>query len=124
MVFLGTPFRGSRHAKWADILQNIAHAFTETNTNKTRDLLATSDKLKILAEAFPEVLRKVNSNGLSVGVAFFIETLKYKKLLVGPRQSSILSDVTLTKSDRRRRLGLDSWLWGPRKYPGQPHRNL
>jgi hypothetical protein len=82
MVFLGTPFRGSRHAKWANILQNIAHAFSETNTNKARDLQERSDKLKILAEAFPDILRKRDIEGPRIGVAFFIETLKYSGLLV------------------------------------------
>lgn len=84
MIFLGTPFRGSRHAKWANTLQNIAHAFIETNTKKTKDLLETSDKLKTLAEAFPEVLRKRDLERRSIGVAFFVETLKYKGIQVFP----------------------------------------
>lgn len=82
MVFLGTPFRGSRHAKWANTLQNIAHVFFETNTKNTKDLLETSDKLQRLAEAFPDVLRKRDLERRSIGVAFFIETLKYRGILV------------------------------------------
>ncbi len=87
-VFLGTPFRGSRQAKWATVLQKIAHAFSETNTSKTRDLQENSDKLKILAEAFPEVLRKRDIEGPRIGVAFFIETLRYNKVLVVEEDSA------------------------------------
>ena len=82
MVFLGTPFRGSRHAKWGNMLQNIAHAFLETNTKKIKDLQEDSDKLKTLAEAFPSVLRKRDIKGPRIGIAFFVETLKYRGVLV------------------------------------------
>lgn len=82
MVFLGTPFRGSHHAKWADTLQCIVGVFSETNTSKTRELQENSDKLKELAEAFPDVLRRRDIQGPRIGVVFFIETLKYKKILV------------------------------------------
>ena len=82
MVFLGTPFRGSRHAKWANTLQNIVHVFKDTNTKKLRDLEVDSDKLKILAEAFPDVLRKRDIEGPRIGVTFFIETLKYRGIHV------------------------------------------
>ena len=76
MVFLGTPFRGSRHAKWANILQNIAHAFHETQSKKIKDLETRSDKLKILAEAFPDVISKRKIEGPKIGVMFCFETRK------------------------------------------------
>lgn len=81
MIFLGTPFRGSRHAKWGNILNNIAHAVAQSSS-KLRDLQEKSEKLKILAEAFPEVLRKRDIEGPRIGVAFFIEPLKHKGLLI------------------------------------------
>lgn len=81
MIFLGMPFRGSRHAKWGNILYKIAHAF-EQSSSKVRDLQEKSEKLKILAEAFPEVLRKRDIEGPRIGVAFFIETLRHKGLLI------------------------------------------
>lgn len=87
MIFLGMPFRGSRHAKWGNILYNIAYAF-EQSSSKVRDLQEKSEKLKILAEAFPEVLRKRDIEGPRIGVAFFIETLKHKGLLIVEKDSA------------------------------------
>lgn len=87
MIFLGTPFRGSRHAKWGNILNNIAHAFAQSSS-KLRDLQEKSEKLKILAEAFPEVLRKRDIEGPRIGVAFFIETLKHKGFLIVEEDSA------------------------------------
>lgn len=66
------------------MLQNVAHAFFETNTKKTKDLLEPSDKLNTLAEAFPDVLRKRDLERPSIGFAFFFETLKYQGILVFP----------------------------------------
>lgn len=87
MIFLGIPFRGSRHAKWGNILYNTAHAF-EQSSSKVRDLQEKSEKLKILAEAFPEVLCKRDIEGPRIGVAFFIETLKHKGLLIVEEDSA------------------------------------
>ncbi|KAL9608001.1 MAG: hypothetical protein Q9167_007133 [Letrouitia subvulpina] len=88
MVFLGTPFRGSRHAKWANTLQNIVHIFTETNTKKLRDLQVDSEKLKVLVETFPDILRKRDIEGPRIAVTFFIETLKYKGIHVVTEDSA------------------------------------
>ena len=110
MVFPGTPFRGSRHAKWADTLQRIVGVFSETNTNKTRDLQENSDKLKELAEAFPDVLRKRDIQGPRIGVVFFIETLKCKKILVKMIQY-FSSEITLIMTGCGGGLSLDTRLW-------------
>lgn len=86
MIFLGTPFHGSRHDKWANILHNIALAFVDTNKQNTKDLLESSDKFQTVAEAFADVLRKRDLEQRSIGVAFFIETLKYRGILVFPKK--------------------------------------
>ena len=78
MVFLGTPFRGSHIAKWAEMLRKIAHVFHETQSEKLKDLQTKSEKLKILAESFPEIISKRRSEGSKIGVMFCYETLKMK----------------------------------------------
>ena len=103
MVFLGTPFRGSRHAKWANMLQNIAHAFHETNTQKIKDLETKSEKLKMLAEAFPDVISKRRTEGPKIGVMFCIETLPMKlKMLSTTRVGHYHSLFLEPDSDRDR----------------------
>ena len=78
MVFLGTPFRGSNLAKWAEIFRKIANVFHEIQSEKLNDLQTKSEKLKILAESFPEVVNKRRSEGSKIGVMFCYETLKMK----------------------------------------------
>lgn len=120
MIFLGTHFRGSRHAKRGNILNNIAHAFAQSS-NKLRDLQENSEKLKILAEAFPEVLRKRDIEGPRIGVAFFRESLKYKGFHVveedsawipghGDHASIRADDLTICKFDFNRDEGYGSVL--------------
>ncbi|KAK3172720.1 hypothetical protein OEA41_006044 [Lepraria neglecta] len=93
MIFFGTPFRGSNSAKWANYVQKIAHAFSETNTNKLRDLRENSDKLKMLAEAFPGIHRKRYDKGEIIGVAFFFETLRLHKILIVEEDSAWIPGV-------------------------------
>lgn len=126
MIFLGMPFRGSRHAKWGNILYKMAHAF-EQSSSKVRDLQEKSEKLKILAEAFPKVLRKRDIEGPRIGVAFFIETLRHKGLLNveedsawKPRRgdhASIRADhATICKFESNRDEGYGSVLGAVKKF--------
>ena len=64
------------------MLQNIAHAFLEINIKKIKDLQEDFDKLKTLAKVFLNVLRKWDIKELKIDIAFFVETLKYKEVLV------------------------------------------
>ena len=60
------------------MLRKIADVFHETQSEKIKDLQTKSEKLKILAESFPEVISKRRSEGSKIGVMFCYETLKMK----------------------------------------------
>lgn len=124
MIFLGTPFRGSRHAKWVDIIYNILNHKSSRNL---KDLQETSEKLKILTEAFPEVLRKRDIEGPRIGVAFFIEMLDYIGLRIVAEDSAWIpgrgdharihaDHTTICKFDSNRDEGYGSVLGAIKKF--------
>lgn len=87
MAFFGTPFRGSGTAKLADNIRSILKILpVDTNKDNLKDLSEGSEVLRILGDAFPEVLSKRNEekNGENrINLVFFYEQLKTKKFMVG-----------------------------------------
>lgn len=83
VVFLGTPFRGSSVADWAERLRRIVNVFYDTNAASFTDLRLKSETLRGLGEAFPDVLRKrLESSKERIEVAFFNEQLKTRSIMV------------------------------------------
>jgi protein SERAC1 len=76
MIFLGTPFAGSNAAKWGELVRKIFNVVKKTDQNTLKTLKENSHDLQELGKAFPEVIRKRNSNAESkVQIVFFFETL-------------------------------------------------
>lgn len=83
VVFLGTPFRGSSVADWAERVRRIVNVFYDTNATSFTDLRLKSETLRRLGEAFPDVLRKrLESSKERIEVAFFNEQLKTHSIMV------------------------------------------
>ncbi|KAF5597596.1 ribonuclease p mrp [Fusarium subglutinans] len=80
MVFLGTPFRGSSVAKFAEVVRRVLGLFKVDTQQQTLKLLGVdSERLDELTRAFPQVLNKrISSKDIDhrIEVFFFYETLK------------------------------------------------
>lgn len=86
MIFIGTPFRGSPAAVWAERFRAVFYAFGESNKAILLDLKTKSDALRFLGNAFPAVLRKRDLSDHPeerIEVAFFLEELKTSGMMVG-----------------------------------------
>ncbi|KAI0436816.1 Alpha/Beta hydrolase protein [Xylaria telfairii] len=79
LIFLGTPFRGSKHAKLPEIVRKVVDFWGKPTQQRTLKLLnPDSEKLDELTRAFPEVLnRRRTSNDPTdkIRAYFFFETL-------------------------------------------------
>ncbi|PVH92332.1 hypothetical protein DM02DRAFT_605500 [Periconia macrospinosa] len=73
MIFLGTPFYGSKIAGWGEVVRRIFGLFQPTDQNTLKNLKLDSKELKDLRLGFPEVIRKRNQASDKVAVVFFFE---------------------------------------------------
>jgi hypothetical protein len=73
MIFLGTPFFGSKIAGWGEIVRRIYSLVQKTDQNTLKNLKLDSDELKDLRLGFPDVIRKRNQTSAKVAVVFFFE---------------------------------------------------
>ncbi|EXK76441.1 hypothetical protein FOQG_18819 [Fusarium oxysporum f. sp. raphani 54005] len=73
MIFLGTPFYGSKIAGWGDAVRRIYDLIRKTDKNTLKNLNLDSARLKGLREGFPEVIRKRNQTSTKIAVVFFFE---------------------------------------------------
>ena len=87
MIFLGTPFRGSSAAKWAEIARKVLKVFAVNTQEHTLKLLGVdSERLDELVRAFSDVLGKRRMSQDPEGrieTFFFYETLKTSVAGVG-----------------------------------------
>lgn len=76
IAFLGTPFRGSDTAWWADMGRKLASLLQDTNKTILSDLKQESYQLKAIAEEFPQWLREREGKPeTKVEIVFFTEEL-------------------------------------------------
>ena len=73
MIFLGTPFHGSKIAGWGEVVRRIFQLVKETDQNTLKYLKPDSKELKDLRLGFPEVIRKRNQSPAKIAVVFFFE---------------------------------------------------
>ncbi|KAF2745768.1 hypothetical protein M011DRAFT_478561 [Sporormia fimetaria CBS 119925] len=73
MIFLGTPFFGSKIAGWGEIVRRIYNLVQKTDQKTLKNLKLDSAELKDLRLGFPEVIRKRNQTSDKVVVVFFFE---------------------------------------------------
>ena len=73
MIFLGTPFYGSKIAGWGEVVRRIYSLFKKTDGNTLKNLKLDSDELTHLRLGFPEVIRKRNQSSAKIVVVFFFE---------------------------------------------------
>jgi hypothetical protein len=73
MIFLGTPFYGSRIAGWGEVVRRIYSLVQKTDQNTLKNLNLDSKELKDLRLGFPEVIRKRNQTSAKLAVVFFFE---------------------------------------------------
>lgn len=100
LVFLGTPFEGSAHAKKGLTALNFVSLFSDTKKEDIKDLEKGSLKLAGITEAFTKFLRERDRRQTMqpIDVACFFEThptiLLGKKMgLVVPRESATLRGI-------------------------------
>lgn len=73
MIFLGTPFYGSKIAGWGEVVRRIYSLVQKTDQNTLKNLSLDSMELKDLRVGFPEVIRKRNQTSAKIAVVFFFE---------------------------------------------------
>lgn len=85
MIFLGTPFYGSKIAGWGEVVRRIFNLVQTTDRNTLKSLKLDSMELKDLRLGFPEVIRKRNQTAAKIAVIFFFEKkMTYKVVCVEP----------------------------------------
>lgn len=73
MIFLGTPFYGSKIAGWGDVVRRIYSLIQKTDEHTLKSLVVDSKELKDLRLGFPDVIRKRNQSPAKIAVIFFFE---------------------------------------------------
>ncbi|KAF2682822.1 hypothetical protein K458DRAFT_341710 [Lentithecium fluviatile CBS 122367] len=89
MIFLGTPFYGSKIAGWGEVVRRIYNLVQKTDQNTLKNLELDSKELKDLRLGFPEVIRKRNQTSAKIVVVFFFEKkMTYKVWVVKEEDAS------------------------------------
>lgn len=83
MIFLGTPFYGSKIAGWGEVVRRIYTLVQKTDQNTLKNLRLDSKELKDLRLGFPDVIRKRNQTSAKIAVVFFFEKkMTYKVVCI------------------------------------------
>jgi protein SERAC1 len=83
MIFLGTPFYGSKIAGWGEVVRRIYSLVQKTDQNTLKNLKLDSEELRDLRLGFPDVIRKRNENSVKIAAVFFFEKkMTYKVVSV------------------------------------------
>lgn len=89
MIFLGTPFYGSKIAGWGDVVRRIYSLVQKTDERTLKSLVVDSKELRDLRLGFPEVIRKRNLTPAKIAVVFFFEKkMTYKVWVVKEEDAS------------------------------------
>ncbi|KAL5387209.1 hypothetical protein DPSP01_003820 [Paraphaeosphaeria sporulosa] len=89
MIFLGTPFYGSKIAGWGEVVRRIYSLVQKTDQGTLKNLILDSKELKDLRFGFPDVVRKRNQTPAKIRVVFFFEKkMTYKVWVVKEEDAS------------------------------------
>lgn len=82
-IFLGTPFKGSEKAPWAELVRRSLKMFGDSNNQTIKDLDKRSEKLRAISNDFHLLLsRRLSSESLKpIQVACFFEEIETTKTL-------------------------------------------
>ena len=97
IAFLGTPFKGSTKAKWAEVAEKMYNLFPSGSSNKDLrgNLEVDSQKLATLGEEFPDLLRRnkessAKTSNSSIRIMCFFEQMPTKAGMIVDRESASL----------------------------------
>jgi protein SERAC1 len=95
-IFLGTPFKGSAKASWAQIARQLLKMFGDTNDQTIKDLEKRSEKLRTISNDFHILLeQRLKSDSLkALQVACFFEEIKTTRTLFLGMQKDLGHIVT------------------------------
>ncbi|SPO07258.1 uncharacterized protein DNG_09952 [Cephalotrichum gorgonifer] len=88
IVFLGTPFQGTRVAPWGKIVNAIASVTRKDPTQKVESPDQKSEMLNTLVNSFASVLHQRKRDKREITVTFFHETKKLHGNWIVPKQNS------------------------------------
>ncbi|KAK3941299.1 Alpha/Beta hydrolase protein [Diplogelasinospora grovesii] len=75
MIFLGTPFAGSKKAKWAKIAADLLASLATTNADKVKDLEERSKLLMEINHNFARFIKERDRNRPWVEIACYFEEI-------------------------------------------------
>ncbi|KAF4461304.1 ribonuclease p mrp subunit [Fusarium albosuccineum] len=79
MIFLGTPFAGSKHAPWALIVTQFLRLLVSTNQEKLKHLDERSEKLVDISNEFLKFIWERQRSDAPIQVAFYFEEYPTKQ---------------------------------------------
>ncbi|KAF5001057.1 hypothetical protein FDECE_11072 [Fusarium decemcellulare] len=79
MIFLGTPFAGSKHAPWALIVTQFLRLLVSTNQEKLKHLDERSEKLVGISNEFLKFIWERQRSDAPIQVAFYFEEYPTKQ---------------------------------------------
>ena len=83
MIFLGTPFHGSKIAGWGEVVRRIYNLVQKTDQNTLKYLTLDSKEPRDLRLGFPRIIRERNSTADKIAVVFFFEKkMTYKVVCI------------------------------------------
>lgn len=75
MIFMGTPFAGSKYAKWGEIGLSLVSSFATTNTENMKDLQERSKLLVEINHNFAQFIKSRDRAPPYVEIACYFEEL-------------------------------------------------
>ncbi|OBT51772.1 hypothetical protein VE04_08326, partial [Pseudogymnoascus sp. 24MN13] len=75
MIFLGTPFAGSKQARWAEFGVNLLSSMSQTNGEKIKDLEERSKLLVEINQSFSQFIKGRDRKGPWIEIACYFEEI-------------------------------------------------